>query len=218
MSQTTHPKILKIKGTKDWMSRGFYETNFPEFLAQDCKVRDYLNKKLKQALVHSIEIERSQTVLKIIIQTARPALVIGRGGKAVEELKAKLEALVGSVKKDKKRPGPEIKIEILEIKNPWTSAQLASQWVAGQIEKMVPYRRVIKMALSKVKGQKEVKGVKISVAGRLNGVTISRTEWLKDGRLPRQTIRAIIEYGFTEANCSYGVIGIKVWMYKGDQF
>ena len=136
----------------------------------------------------------------------------------VEELKAKLEALVGSVKKDKKRPGPEIKIEILEIKNPWTSAQLASQWVAGQIEKMVPYRRVIKMALSKVKGQKEVKGVKISVAGRLNGVTISRTEWLKDGRLPRQTIRAIIEYGFTEANCSYGVIGIKVWMYKGDQF
>ena len=110
------------------------------------------------------------------------------------------------------------KIEILEIKNPWNSAELVSQWIAGQIEKMVPFRRVLKMAISKAKEQKDVQGIKVMVAGRLNGAEIARTEWLKEGKLPRQTIRAVIDYGFNEANCTYGNIGVKVWLYKGEKF
>ena len=112
----------------------------------------------------------------------------------------------------------DIKIEILEVKNPWVSASLISQWVAGQLEKMVPFRRVLKMAISKARENKEVQGIRVEVAGRLNGVEIARTEWLKEGRLPRQTLRAIIDYGFAEAHCTYGVIGVKVWVYKGDRF
>jgi len=104
------------------------------------------------------------------------------------------------------------------VKNPWLSASLTSQWVAGQIEKMVPFRRVLKMAISKSIEQKEIKGVKIEVSGRLNGVEISRREWLKEGRLPRQTLRSVIDYGFSQAYCTYGVIGVKVWLYKGESF
>lgn len=209
MSQKVHPKAFKIKEIKDWLSRGFYQQNFPQYLEEDFKIRKFLNKKLKNASVEEIEIERSQTVLKVIIKTARPALVIGRGGKGVEELKKELDSLVGR---------QEVKIEILEIKNPWTSAKLTSQWIAQQIEKRVPYRRVLKMSLSKVGEQKEIKGVRVQVAGRLNGIEISRREWLGKGRLPRQTLRAIIDYGFSEAHCTYGVIGVKVWLYKGDKF
>ena len=177
-----------------------------------------MNKKLKQASVESIEIERSQTELKVIIKTARPALVIGRGGKGIEDLKKALDEIVAVLRERVGQPIPNIKIDILELRNPWVSAQLVSQWMAQQIEKMVPFRRVLKMALSKVNEQKEIKGVKIQVAGRLNGVEISRTEWLKEGQLPRQTLRAVIDYGFTEANCTYGVIGIKTWLYKGEKF
>ena len=217
MSHKVHPKVFKIKEIKDWLSRGFYNKKFPEFLEEDYRIREFLNEKLKQASVQDIEIERSPSSIKVIIRTASPALVIGRGGKEEEELKKKLDKIISKLRKEEV-PNNTVKIEILEIKNPWTSAGLVSQWIAGQIEKMVPFRRVLKMALSKTKDNKEVKGVKVQVSGRLNGVEISRTEWLKDGRLPRQTIRAIIDYGFYEANCTYGVIGVKVWIYKGDKF
>ncbi len=218
MSQKTHPKILKIKETKDWLSRGFYHKSFPQYLEEDFRIRKFLEKKLPQISVGAIEIERGPTLLKIIIKTARPALIIGRGGKGVEELKNNLEAMLKRKKKDSSYPKRDIKIEILEIKNPWSSASLVSQWVAGQLEKMVPYRRALKMALSKVMEQKDAKGAKIEVAGRLNGIEIARTEWLKEGKLPRQNFRAIIDYGFSEAYCTYGVIGVKVWIYKGEQF
>jgi len=221
MSHKVHPKIIKVKGIDDWLSRGFYHKNFPQYLEEDFKVREFLKEKLAKALVEDIEIERGRTSLKVIIKTARPALVIGRGGKGVEELIHQLKKLLKDVyesRKGRTRQTGDIKIEVLEVKNPWASAELTAQWVAGQIEKMVPFRRVLKMAVAKAKGQKEVKGVKVEVSGRLNGIEIARTEWLKEGRMPRQTFRSIIDYSFTEAYCKYGVIGVKVWIYKGERF
>lgn len=219
MSHKVHPKVFKIKETKDWLSRGFYENKFPQFLEEDFEIRKYLKKQLKQASVESIEVERSQTALKVIIRTARPALVIGRGGEAVENMKKKLINIVKKIEKNQKENASlDIKIEVLEVKNPWASANLTAQWMAGQIEKMMPFRRVLKMALSRLMEQKEVKGAKVQVSGRLNGVEIARKEWLSEGRLPRQSLRAVIDYGFAEAYCTYGAIGIKVWVYKGDKF
>ncbi len=218
MTHKTHPKILKIKEVKDWLSRGFYKKNFPQYLKEDFLIRNYLRRKLPQGAIESIEIERTQTQLKVLIKTARPALIIGRGGKGVEELKNEIEVLLKKNKKNSSQSTQQVKIEILEVKNPWSSASLVSQWVASQLEKMVPYRRALKMALSRVMEQKEVKGAKIEVSGRLNGIEIARTEWLKEGKLPRQTFRADIDYGFSEARCPYGVIGVKVWIYKGERF
>lgn len=217
MTHKVHPKIFKIRETKDWSSRGIYQGKFPQYLEEDFKLRKFLSKRLPRGAVENIEIERDQTLLKIIIKTARPALVIGRGGEEVERLKKDLEKILA---KDKKKggPGQEIKIEIIEVKDPWSSATLCSQWIASQIEKRVPFRRCLKMALSRIMASKEVKGAKVQVSGRLNGIEIARTEWLKEGELPRQNLRGIIDYGFSQAYCTYGVIGVKVWIYKGEQF
>lgn len=203
---------------KDWLSRGFYKNNFPVYLEEDFIIRQFITKKLPQGIIQEVEIERTSAVLKIIIKTSRPALIIGRGGKGVEDLKIEIEKAISKVQGKIKTDKNSIKIEIIEIRNPWLSASLTAQWMAGQIEKQVPFRRVLKMAISKTTEQKEIKGVKVEVSGRLNGVEISRREWLKDGRLPLQTIRAIVEYGAAEAHCAYGVIGVKVWMYKGEKF
>jgi len=218
MSHKVHPKSFKIRELKDWLSRGFYKSNFPVFLEEDFIIREYLNKKLPKGILQEIEIERNLAALKIIIKTSRPALIIGRGGKGVEDLKFGIEKEISKIRKGQKNDKNVIKIEIIEIKNPWLSASLTAQWVAGQLEKQVPFRRVLKMAISKSVEQKEIKGIKVEVSGRLNGVEISRREWLKDGRLPRQTIRAVVDYGFAQAYCTYGVIGVKVWLYKGDRF
>lgn len=218
MSQKTHPKIIRIRETKDWLSRGFYVKKYPNYLEEDFAVRVFLDKKLKQSSIQIVEIERTASVMKIIIKTARPALVIGRGGKGVEDLKKAIEKKIFLLRKKQGLPNPDIKIEVFEVKNPWLSAELVSQWVAGQLEKMVPFRRVLKMALRKMIEHKEIQGAKINMAGRLNGAEIARTEWLHEGKLPRQTIRAVIEYGFAEAHCTYGKIGVKVLMYKGDKF
>ncbi|MCX6790628.1 MAG: 30S ribosomal protein S3 [Candidatus Gribaldobacteria bacterium] len=221
MSHKSHPKVLRIREIKDWLSRGFYQRNFPRFLEEDCRIRDFLNEKLPQGTVQDVEIERGQTVLKVIIKTSRPALIIGRGGKGVEELKYALEkelskrSMIRLLSPINRR---DLKIEILEVRNMWASSSLTAQWVAGQLEKMVPFRRVIKMAIGKSIEQKEVQGVRVELSGRLNGVEISRREWLKEGRLPRQNFRAIIDYHLAQAHCTYGVIGVKVWIYKGESF
>ncbi len=215
MTHKTNPKILRIFGSEDWLSKGFYRKNFPQFLEEDFKIRNFLIKKFPKTTIESIEIERETGFLKIIIKTARPAFIIGRSGDEVKKLKKEIEKLISqSQKKTEKK---DIKIEIIAIKDPWSSASLASQWVAIQIEKRVPFRRTLKMAISKIMASNEVKGVKISASGRLNGVSIHRREWLQEGQLPRQKIRGIIDYGFAEAHCSYGVIGIKVWIYKGEK-
>ncbi len=218
MSHKVNPKSFKIREMKDWLSRGFYKNNFPTYLEEDFIIRKFITKKLPVGILEEVEIERTLAALKVIIKTSRPALIIGRGGKGVEELKAGIEKEIAKIKKNLKNDRNVIKIEIIEIRNPWLSASLTAQWVGGQLEKQVPFRRVLKMAISKTTEQKEIKGVKVEVSGRLNGVEISRKEWLKEGRLPLQTIRSVVEYGAAEAHCTYGVIGVKVWMYKGDRF
>jgi len=218
MSHITNPKILRIRKTEDWMSRGFYKKNFPLYLEEDFKIRNFLLKNLPKGTIEGIEIERGSTFLKIFIKTARPALIIGRGGEEVKKIKKEIEKIITPLIKGKESiKKQEVKIEILTVKDPWASASLASQWVALQLEKRARFRQVLKMVLSKIMFSREVKGARVQVAGRLNGVSISRTEWLQQGELSRQTIRAVIDYGFSTALCSYGIIGVKVWIYKGQK-
>ncbi len=194
---------------KDWDARGFYEKNFSKYLEEDFRIRDYLERQLKLMRVGRIEIERFPAKINIIISTSRPGLIIGRGGEGLERLKKELKKRFFEKK--------ELSIEVKPIKDPWASAALAAQWIAQQIEKRMSYKRTLKQALSKIMASRAVKGAKVQVAGRLNGVEMARTEWLKEGKLPRQTIRSDIDYGEASAFCTYGVIGVKVWIYKGDK-
>ena len=233
MTHKVHPKAFRIKGMEDFNIRGFYGKKMSQYLEQDFLIKDFLRNKLSEASVANIEIEHSANKLNIIIETARPGLIIGRGGEGVEVLKRMIvkkiqdkkfstERTVGAyTKRSTSAKGSgvarEIKIDIKEIKNPWISAMLVAQWAAQQLEKRIPFRQVMKMVLDRVMQNQEIKGVRIEVSGRLNGVEIARKEWLKQGRMPRQTIRANIDYAQYEAYCTYGVIGIKVWIYKGDK-
>jgi small subunit ribosomal protein S3 len=222
MSHKVHPKIYRIKEIADWNVRGFYK-KFPLSLEEDSKIREFLKKRLKESGVQNIEIERSLGKINVIINTSRPGLIIGRSGSGVEELKKEME---GKIFFRKQKPSfakesagkKEIKIEIREIKNPWLSASLAGQWIAGQIEKRIPFRRVLKQSLEKIMVNKEAKGARIEISGRLDGSEIARREWFKKGQLPRQTLRADIDYAEERAYCTYGVVGIKVWIYKGEKF
>lgn len=244
MAHKVHPKAFRIKEISDWDSRGFYK-NLAQELEEDFRIRELLDKKIGKAAIEKIEIERYPGKIDIIIFSARPGLIIGRGGEAVENLKKLIEKellkkkitehyraitkkiISGIEKKEegqemdlkvKKSPKREIRIEIREIKNPWLSASLVAQWVSQQIEKRVPFRRVIKQALAKISANKEIKGARIEVSGRLNGAEIARREWLSTGRLPLQTLRSDIDYAKQNAYCTYGVVGIKVWLYKGEKF
>lgn len=191
--------------------------NFPQYLEEDFKIREFLKKKLKEGWVENVEIERLLDKINIIINTARPGLVIGRGGTGAEELKKEIERKIFNRKKEVNFK-QEIRIEIREIKNPWLSASLVAQWIAQQIEKRLPFRKTLKHALDKVTANKEAKGARVEVAGRLDGRTIAATEWLHRGQLPRQTLRAEIDFAKAEAHCNYGTVGVKVWIYKGDKF
>jgi len=215
MSHKVHPKSFRLREMSDWDSRWFSEKQTPRYLEEDFRIRDFLMKKFKDAGIEKIEIERSPNRINVIVNSSRPGLIIGRGGEQIEELKDYFQKKILQKESEEKQV---LKIEIKSIKNPWLSAPLVAQWMAQRIERRLPFRRVLKQALSMVTGYKEAKGVRVQISGRLNGVSISRTEWLQKGNLPRQTIRADIDYGFTEAFCSYGTIGIKVWIYKGDRF
>ena len=204
--------INSVKPSGDW---GDYPKGIvAKLLEQDFNIRTFLDKKIGSFGVEKIEIERFPGKLNIIVFSARPGLIIGRGGEGIEVLKKELERKVIK-SKDKKN---EVRIEIKEIKNPWGSASLSAQWVAQQLEKRVPFRKVLKRALGRIAENKDIKGARIEISGRLNGAEIARREWLGQGKLPRQTLRADIDYAKAEAHCSYGVIGIKVWLYKGEKF
>jgi len=222
MSHKVHPKAFRVKGMDDFHSRGFYGKQMSQFLEEDFIVKEFLRKKLADASIANIIIEHSANTLHVIIETARPGIIIGRGGGGVEILKTmvekKLARKTDSLGKPLSQRKKNIKIEIREIKNPWTSAALVAQMAAQQVERRIPFRQVLKKSIERVMQNKEIKGIRIEVAGRLNGVEIARKEWLRQGRLPRQTIRADIDYAQTQAYCTYGVIGVKVWMYKGETF
>lgn len=211
MTHKVHPKVFRLRDSQDWDSRWLSKKKTPQYLEEDFKIRSFLEKKLKDCAVQNIEIERFPGKVNVIINSARPGLIIGRGGKGAEDLKKELEKVFTEEKE-------ELRVEIREIRNVWASASLAGQWVAEQLEKRMPHRRIIKQALEKIMANKEVQGARIEISGRLGGNEIARREWLKKGRLPRQTLRAIIDYAQAEAFCTYGVIGVKVWIYKGERF
>ncbi|OGZ18775.1 MAG: 30S ribosomal protein S3 [Candidatus Nealsonbacteria bacterium RBG_13_42_11] len=213
MAHKVHPKSFRIKDIGDWDSRWFNIKKIPQYLEEDFKIRKVIKDKIGKLGVEKAEIERFPGKITVIISSARPGLIIGRGGGGIEELKKILEKEVFKIGAKK-----ELKIEIKEIRDPWTSAALSAQWVAQQIEKRVSHRRVLKQVIEKVMAAKGVKGVRVEVAGRLDGAEIARRTWLKKGRMPRQTLRADIDYAGERALCTYGIVGIKLWIYKGDKF
>ncbi|MDD5639858.1 MAG: 30S ribosomal protein S3 [Candidatus Pacebacteria bacterium] len=222
MSHKVHPKIFRIRGIVDWLSHGFYGKSPKSNLQEDYIIRTFFKDKLKESSVEKVEIEKYPNKTNVIIFSARPGLIIGRGGEGVEKLKqGLLKELFRKMNlslKELHALSRTLKIEIKEVSNPWISAELVGQWIAQKIEKRTPFRKTIKQALEKVMASKGVKGIKVEVSGRLDGAQIARSEWLEKGRLPRQTIRADIDYAIVEARCTYGTIGIKVWIYKGERF
>jgi len=222
MSHKVHPKIFRIRGIEDWLSHGFYGKTPLKNIKEDFYIRTFLTNKLKEMSVEKIEIDRFTGKTSVVIYSARPGLIIGRGGEGIEKIR--LELLKEVFRKNKlglkelNELGKRLKLEVREVSNPWTSSVLVNQWIAQKIEKRTPFRKTIKQAIEKVMGNKSVKGIKILVSGRLDGAQIARSEWLEKGRLPRQTIRADIDYALGEARCTYGTVGIKVWIYKGDKF
>ena len=216
MGRKVHPYIFRIGTVNTWKSRWFNQKKYKNLLEQDIKLRDFVAKKLIKASVDSIEIERSANSVNILVSTAKPGLVIGRGGSGIEDLKKELRKII--IKIDPEATKTDIRLEVEEIRQPNSKAAIVAQDVAMQIEKRMPYRRVIKQTIDKIMQNHEVKGAKIMVKGRLNGAEIARDEWLKKGRISLQTLRANIDYAGATAHTTYGTIGVKVWICKGEVF
>ncbi|MCJ7806142.1 MAG: 30S ribosomal protein S3 [Clostridia bacterium] len=205
MGQKVSPIGFRIGITRDWDARWFASKNYKELLHEDFKVRDYLQKKLEGTSLSRIEIERAASNLRINIHTAKPGMVIGRGGTGVEELRKQLEAMT-----EKK-----VHLNIIEIKKPELDAKLVSENVASQLERRIAFRRAMKQSVFRTM-RNGAKGIKIACSGRLGGTEMARNESYHEGSVPLQTLRADIDYGFTEARTTYGRIGVKVWIYKGE--
>jgi len=210
MGQKTSPISFRVGYKKGWLSRWFGGKNYRNYLEDDFNVRQFLTKKLRFMGIDRINMERSSDMLNIIIFTSRPGLIIGTGGSGVEKLKKDtIEILKVKI---------PVKMEVQEYKYPESSAHIMAEQMAELIEKRMPHRRVLKQALEKITSSRDVKGAKVEVAGRLGGSEIARTEHLSKGSLPLQTIRADIDYARATAYTTYGTIGIKVWVYKGEIF
>lgn len=205
MGQKVHPKGLRIGIIRDWDAKWFAEKDFADLLIEDIEIREFIKKKLFLAGISRIELERAANRIKVTIHTAKPGIVIGRGGAEVEALRKQLE----------KKTGKNVNVNIVEIKVPELDAQLVAENVAAQLVKRVSFRRAMKQAVSRSM-RMGAQGIKISCSGRLAGAEIARTEWYNEGKVPLHTLRADIDYGFTEANTTYGKIGVKVWLYKGE--
>ncbi|MEX2090806.1 MAG: 30S ribosomal protein S3 [Candidatus Paceibacterota bacterium] len=210
MGQKISPTSFRTGITKDWASRWFGGRKYVSYLKNDVAVRNFLSKKLKGMSVDKIELERGTDLMNVIIYTARPGLLIGRGGTGVEELKISIQKLL------KKKVS--VRIEIQEVKSPESSATIMAESIAEQIEKRIPFRRLMKQTLSKIIASKQAKGAKIQLGGRLDGAEIARTEHLEEGNLPLQTLRADIDYAKVTAHTTFGTVGVKVWIYKGEKF
>ncbi len=216
MSHTVHPYSHRLGIIKDWKSRWFGENlAYRNAFKADVLLREYLKKRLKGLYVSGVEIERGAKVLRVIIKTSRPGLVIGRSGEGATKLR---EDILSKLKSKKLLGNEELKIDVEEIKSPESDAMIVAYMVAEGLEKRLPFRRVLKQMIEKVMANRDVKGVRILLGGRLGGAEIARSESLKKGRIPLQTFRADIDFARHEANMTYGVIGIKVWIYKGDIF
>ena len=206
MGQKVNPHGLRVGVIKDWDSRWYArDEKVGDLIVEDYNLRKYLKKKLYGAGVPKIEIERAADKVKIYLHCARPGVVIGKGGEAIEALRLELE----------KKLGKSVALNIVEVKNPDTNAQLVAESIAQQLEKRIAFRRAMKNAMGRAMRTGAL-GIKVQASGRLNGAEIARTEHYHDGTIPLQTLRADIEYGFAEAATTYGRIGIKVWIYKGE--
>lgn len=206
MGQKVHPHGLRIGIIKDWDTKWYAnDKNFSDFLVEDNKIRKFIKRKLYISGISRIEIERAANKVKVNVHTAKPGLVIGKGGAGIEELRKTLEKMTGK----------NVLINITEIKAPETDAQLVAENIASQLEKRISFRRAMKQAMSRAM-KLGARGIKTSVAGRLGGAEIARTEHYHEGTIPLQTLRADIDYGFAEADTTYGKIGVKVWIYKGE--
>jgi small subunit ribosomal protein S3 len=216
MTHTVHPYVQRLGLLRDWKSRWFgVGEKYRKFLKSDVLIREYLEKKMRTMHVSSIEMERSPKELRIIIRTSRPGLVIGRSGEGAQQIKNEVLDLM---RKRNLEAAPEIKIDVEEIKSAESDASIVGQMVRDSLEKRMPYRRVLKQTIDKVMANRNVQGVRIIVAGRLGGAEMSRRQEVKKGRIPLQTLRADIDFAQEEALLPYGVIGIKVWIYRGEVF
>lgn len=208
MGQKVHPTGIRLGYIKDWTSRWYANSQvYPEYLRHDLEVRDYLKKKLSHASVSRIQINRPANNAHITVHTARPGIVIGKKGEDIDKLRREVSSMMGV----------PVQLSVEEIRKPELDAQLVAESVAQQLEKRIMYRRAMKRAVANTM-RLGAEGIKINVAGRLNGAEIARSEWYREGRVPLHTLRADIDYGFAEANTTYGIIGVKVWIFKGEVF
>lgn len=205
MGQKTHPYGFRLGVTKTWRSRWFAKQDYAKLLKEDLELKDSLRERLKAASISSIEVDRPGNKLRVTIRTSRPGIIIGRKGAEIEKLKGELA----------KKTGREVFIDIQEVHKPELDAQLVSESIALQLEKRVAFRRAMRKAVDSAL-RFGCKGIKVRVSGRLNGAEIARSEWYLQGQLPLHTLRADIDYGFSEARTTYGVIGIKCWTYRGE--
>lgn len=205
MGQKVHPYGFRLGYTKNWISRWYSKKDYPAFVLEDDKIRKYVKAKIYHAGVSKIEIERAGGKIRLIVHTARPGIVIGRKGIEIEKLRDELRT-----KFDK-----EFSLEVSEIRRPETDAQLVAESIAQQLERRVAFRRAMKRTVG-LAMKFGAEGIKVACGGRLAGAEIARSEWYRDGRVPLQTLRADIDYGIARANTTYGVIGVKVWIFKGE--
>ena len=211
MGQKVHPTGIRLGIVKDWTSKWYADSKaFPEYVRADFQLRGFIKKKLKDASVSKIAIERPSKKVNITIHTARPGIVIGKKGEDIEKLRAELASMV-------KMPISDVRINISEVRKPELDAQLVAEGIAQQLERRVMFRRAMKRAVTNTM-RVGAEGIKFKVGGRLNGAEIARSEWYREGRVPLHTFRADIDYGLAEAHTTYGVIGVKVWIFKGEIF
>ncbi len=211
MGQKVNPIGIRLGITRDWTSRWYADTgSFAEFVNMDFQIREFLKKKLSQASVSKIQIERPARKAHITVHTARPGIVIGKKGEDIERLRIEVAQMMDM-------PVGDVRINIAEIRKPELDAQLVAEGIAQQLERRVMFRRAMKRAVTNTM-RLGAQGVKVQVGGRLNGAEIARSEWYREGRVPLHTFRAEIDYGLAEARTTYGVIGVKVWIFKGEVF
>ncbi len=213
MGQKVDPRAFRIGVTRTWQSRWFStKKNFAAHLRSDVELRDFIAKRWRNAAIASVDIERSPGVVTVIVRTGRPGVLIGRGGTGVEEMIATLKRTFFA------GTPMQVKVDVREVRRVEEDAALVAQQVVQSLEKRMPFRRTLKTTLDSVKRNRDVKGVKIEVSGRLDGAEMSRREWMSDGRIPLQTLRADIDFAKDTARTTYGAIGVKVWIYKGEKF
>jgi len=217
MSHTVHPYSHRLGIIRDWKSRWFLSyKGYRTALKADLLIREFLQKELRANYSGGIDIERNQKVLRVVIKTSRPGMLIGKAGDGVVKLREKIARLLRENKAE--IVGQELKIDVEEIRSPESNASIVGMMVAESLEKRLPFRRVMKQTIEKVMANKEVQGIRIRLGGRLGGAEIARTEELKKGRIPLQTLRADIDFAREKAHMTYGDIGIKVWIYRGEIF